>query len=183
MQLEFGRYELTCDSLNWIISERKTRRDGARAGEEYSEAYGFYPRLSSALGALLDLKLTHSNARSVEDLLAEIRRAEAHITKTAIQLFPKDARRLATDTEKNNSSNHNVSNEYAIPYSILEELSDEDYELIERRRKGRGYTAVVTISPLARERIIAHLQGILDKQGSSSIRLAAKRTLSVLQGG
>jgi hypothetical protein len=62
--LDGGKYKLTADSSNWILSEQKVtgKKEVIYTNER------FYPSLPSVLRAVLDLKLRNCGAASFADL-------------------------------------------------------------------------------------------------------------------
>lgn len=72
---------LKSDERNWTISERKQFRSGKRAGEEYESDIAHYPRLPTAIRALVDLKARRSDAETLGELSEAVSKARESVEK------------------------------------------------------------------------------------------------------
>lgn len=70
--IRIGRYRITSDPHNWIVSEVKSYETGAREGEEYESNPQYCGSLEQALNLLLSRALRESDARSLQELKDEI---------------------------------------------------------------------------------------------------------------
>jgi hypothetical protein len=68
---------LSSDASNWIVAETGIRASGARKGQPFENAVGYYPTLESAVRGLLEYALRQSDAKSLRALRRDLRRLEA----------------------------------------------------------------------------------------------------------
>lgn len=184
MYLDFGKYYIENDGLNWTIFERKVYQEGDHVGEEYGVPKGYYPRLSAALEGLLNCKLQDSEATSIGEVIAEIRAAlniitevvsASNIPDAARTSKPKPVRTLAPKAAPNKLR----EGELALPALALQLLPNDTYTLVEKRRKGRGHTAIVKFhSP---ETVRSLLEDVLENRKlQAGEYTAARKTLTLL---
>lgn len=79
MHIELGdKYVLTADQYQYIVQEKKTVKDGKNAGSEYLSLVGYFPKLSQAITALINLDVQLSDVQSLQAM-------EQHINRVALQ--------------------------------------------------------------------------------------------------
>lgn len=79
MHIELGdKYVLTADQYQYIVQEKKTVKEGKNAGSEYLSLVGYYPKLSQAITALINLDVQLSDVQSLQAM-------EQHINRVALQ--------------------------------------------------------------------------------------------------
>lgn len=78
-------YVLTTDPCNYIINERVTVQTGKNKGKEGLNVIGFYPTLVQALEGLINEKMLHSKAHTLNGLVKE----HTELVASFKELLPK----------------------------------------------------------------------------------------------
>lgn len=74
MNIKIGKYRLSSDSMNFIISEIKVfGEDSKKTGEEYDSEYTYYASLEQAFNGLFDKRLRESDANTLEELVNDVK--------------------------------------------------------------------------------------------------------------
>ena len=82
MKIDIGdKYVLTSDQFQYVIREKKIIKEGARAGEESLSLVGYFPKLSQAISALINLDVRMSDVKSLQDMHNHIERISKHCEK------------------------------------------------------------------------------------------------------
>lgn len=68
MKVKIGKYLLTNDSRQYLLSEVKIAADGKNAGNEVISNTTYYPTIAGVLNALLELKIKSSDATTLSEL-------------------------------------------------------------------------------------------------------------------
>lgn len=190
MRLEFGKYYIENDGLNWTIFEPRVTKEGTNIGTEYRHPHGYYTRLGGALNGLLNLKLHESEATTVQELQNDLRSAVEEITEVVRAYFTDPANQPRTTAPKvvaehvvapTTNTPVGPTDAYYLPRQALDLLPETEYELLELRRKGRGHTAVVKIhSP---DRVVNILRKVSSQKGTEPAKVVvARRALGILGG-
>ncbi len=71
MNIKIGKYILQSDANQFILKEKKIRKEGDKKGEAYFDRVGCYPSIESVLKAVPDRVLMRSDAKTLKELLFE----------------------------------------------------------------------------------------------------------------
>ena len=86
IELKGGKYLITSDPHNVVLSERKTYKDGEKAGEEYPEPIGYYPNLTRLVESLVEREVRLSGATTLTRLAADIKAIKVMVRETLTQI-------------------------------------------------------------------------------------------------
>ena len=73
IELKGGKCLITSDPLNYILSERKIYKEGKRAGEEYTEALGYYPTFEALVQDIVEREVRLSGATTLARLAQDLK--------------------------------------------------------------------------------------------------------------
>lgn len=65
---------ITSDAQQFILNQKKQVKSGAKAGDEWLDAVGYYPTISQLVNGLIHHHVRSSTANSMAGLAAEIGR-------------------------------------------------------------------------------------------------------------
>lgn len=84
MNIRIGKYNITSDSLNVILSEEKIIKDeeSKNLGKVYQENIGYYGKLEHCLEALLNKEINEAEAENIEGLMQKIEFAKKEIIQS-----------------------------------------------------------------------------------------------------
>ncbi len=82
MKIEFGKYVLTSEPYNLILSKKKIYKNGKKKGDEYLDTVGFFSSITTVGHALVELKIKKSDAESLDKLLQEVKEVKAEVAAT-----------------------------------------------------------------------------------------------------
>ena len=68
MNIKIGKYKLSSDENQYIVTEIKISKDGKKAGNEYEANDTYHPTLVSALNNLIQRRLKKSDATTLIEL-------------------------------------------------------------------------------------------------------------------
>jgi len=66
MEIRIGKFIITSDDRQYVLSEEKVSKSGKTAGQTYTNDIGYYCKLVDVLNALLELKLRRSDTTTLE---------------------------------------------------------------------------------------------------------------------
>jgi len=80
MKIEIDKkYLLTADSMNFIVQEKSTIKEGKNKGKECFVLIGYYSTVPAALMAVLRHKVRQSAATDIKTLISEYRAFYAYL--------------------------------------------------------------------------------------------------------
>jgi hypothetical protein len=65
MEIKIGKFIITSDDRQYVLSEEKISKSGKSEGNTYTDDIGYYCKLVDVLNALLELKLRRSDATTL----------------------------------------------------------------------------------------------------------------------
>lgn len=75
IRIEIGdKWIITSDQYQFILNEKKTVKNGKKAGEEWLDTIGYYPKINQLVSGLIHHHIQHSAITSFEEMAAEIER-------------------------------------------------------------------------------------------------------------
>jgi len=87
MNIRIDDYEITSDSLQYILNERVVRGVKSKTpGEVYLHPIGYYTSLKRLLTALFDKKLRDSSSKTIKDLRVDIVEA-TELVRKAVEMI------------------------------------------------------------------------------------------------
>lgn len=81
MDIRIGKFRLTTDDLNFIVTQYKKPRTGKSKGVEVEVDKTFHSSLSTALENILKRQVRASKVTSIKELLNEIKQNKADLDK------------------------------------------------------------------------------------------------------
>jgi len=88
-------YQISTDSLNYILQKRVIVTKGENEGKERIENVGYYGKIENLLNALLEIKIKDLDIDSIASLRAEISQLEGFI-KEQVSLIEKQLEGVKT---------------------------------------------------------------------------------------
>lgn len=67
------KWVITSDQYQFILSEKKVAKSGRKAGEEWLDTIGYYPKLEQLISGLIHHHIQQSTITSIEGMAAEIK--------------------------------------------------------------------------------------------------------------
>lgn len=75
IRIEVGdKWVITSDQYQFILNEKKIAQSGKKAGEEWLDTIGYYPKINQLISGLLHHHIHSSDIASIEAMAAEIER-------------------------------------------------------------------------------------------------------------
>lgn len=75
LRIEIGdKWIINSDQYQFILSEKKVAKSGRKAGEEWLDTIGYYPKIEQLISGLIHHHIQQSAITSIEDMAAEIKR-------------------------------------------------------------------------------------------------------------
>ncbi len=75
IHIEVGdKWVITSDQFQFILNEKKVAKAGKKAGEEWLDTIGYYPKINQLISGLVHHHIQHSAINSLEVMAAEIER-------------------------------------------------------------------------------------------------------------
>lgn len=75
IRIEIGdKWVITSDQFQFILNEKKVVKAGKKAGEEWLDTIGYYPKINQLISGLVHHHIHGSTLNSLESLSAEIAR-------------------------------------------------------------------------------------------------------------
>ena len=80
MEISIGeKYVITADQYQYVLQERKTKKDGKDAGGEYLSTIGYYTKLSQLISRLCHLDVMTSDVQTLQAVEQRIARISLEI--------------------------------------------------------------------------------------------------------
>lgn len=77
LRIEIGdKWIINSDQYQFILSEKKVVKSGRKAGEEWLDTIGYYPKIEQLISGLIHHHIQQSTITSIEEMAAEIKRTE-----------------------------------------------------------------------------------------------------------
>ena len=78
IRIEIGdKWVITSDQFQFILNEKKVVKSGKKAGEEWLDTIGYYPKVNQLISGLIHHHIQQSAITSIEEMAAEIKRIGA----------------------------------------------------------------------------------------------------------
>ncbi|MFJ3458509.1 DUF5405 family protein [Scandinavium goeteborgense] len=75
IRIEVGdKWVITSDQYQFILNERKVAKSGKKAGEEWLDTIGYYPKISQLIFGLAHHHIQNSEIQSIKCIADEIER-------------------------------------------------------------------------------------------------------------
>lgn len=75
IRIEVGdKWVITSDQYQFILNEKKVVKTGTKAGEEWLDTIGYYPKINQLISGLIHHHIHNSAITSIESMVAEIER-------------------------------------------------------------------------------------------------------------
>lgn len=75
IRIEIGdKWIITSDQYQFILNEKKTVKAGKKAGEEWLDTIGYYPKINQLVSGLIHHHIQSSTISTIDELAAEIER-------------------------------------------------------------------------------------------------------------
>ncbi|MCX3080527.1 DUF5405 family protein [Klebsiella michiganensis] len=75
LRIEIGdKWIINSDQYQFILSEKKVAKSGRKAGEEWLDTIGYYPKIEQLISGLIHHHIQQSAITSIEVMAAEIKR-------------------------------------------------------------------------------------------------------------
>ncbi|HGL6199752.1 TPA: DUF5405 family protein [Klebsiella pneumoniae] len=75
LRIEIGdKWIINSDQYQFILSEKKVAKSGRKAGEEWLDTIGYYPKIEQLISGLIHHHIQQSTITSIEEMTAEIKR-------------------------------------------------------------------------------------------------------------
>ncbi|HBR1446040.1 TPA: DUF5405 family protein [Klebsiella quasipneumoniae subsp. quasipneumoniae] len=71
------KWVITSDQFQFILNEKKVAQSGKKAGEEWLDTIGYYPKINQLISGLIHHHIQHSTITSIEQMAEEIERVGA----------------------------------------------------------------------------------------------------------
>lgn len=73
IRIEVGdKWVITSDQYQFILNEKKVAQSGKKAGEEWLDTIGYYPKINQLISGLIHHHIHNSAITSIEAMIAEI---------------------------------------------------------------------------------------------------------------
>lgn len=69
-----GKWVITSDQYQFILSEKKVAKSGRKAGEEWLDTIGYYPKIEQLISGLIHHHIQNSEIKSLKSMADEIER-------------------------------------------------------------------------------------------------------------
>ena len=75
IRIEVGdKWVITSDQYQFILNEKKVAKSGKKAGEEWLDTIGYYPKINQLISGLIHHHIQHSSITALDAMAAEIER-------------------------------------------------------------------------------------------------------------
>ncbi|HAU3361084.1 TPA: hypothetical protein JDL67_003804 [Salmonella enterica subsp. salamae] len=75
IRIEIGdKWIITSDKYQFILNERKVAQSGKKAGEEWIDTIGYYPKINQLISGLIHHHIQQSSITTLDAMAAEIER-------------------------------------------------------------------------------------------------------------
>lgn len=72
-----GKWVITSDKYQFILNEKKVVKTGNKAGEEWLDTIGYYPKINQLISGLINHHIQTATINSLSEMAAEIERVGA----------------------------------------------------------------------------------------------------------
>ncbi|RSV92453.1 DUF5405 family protein [Klebsiella aerogenes] len=78
IRIEVGdKWVITSDQYQFILNEKKVAQSGKKAGEEWLDTIGYYPKINQLISGLIYHHIQQSSITALDAMAAEIERIGA----------------------------------------------------------------------------------------------------------
>ncbi|HBY4991599.1 DUF5405 family protein [Klebsiella pneumoniae] len=78
IRIEVGdKWVITSDQYQFILNEKKVAQSGKKAGEEWLDTIGYYPKINQLISGLINHHIQTTTINSLSEMAAEIERVGA----------------------------------------------------------------------------------------------------------
>ncbi|WP_137034461.1 DUF5405 family protein [Klebsiella pneumoniae] len=75
IRIEVGdKWVITSDQYQFILNEKKVAQSGKKAGEEWLDTIGYYPKINQLISGLIHHHIQTATINSIVEMAAEIER-------------------------------------------------------------------------------------------------------------
>ncbi|HBK1057830.1 TPA: DUF5405 family protein [Salmonella enterica] len=75
IRIEVGdKWVITSDQYQFILNEKKVAQSGKKAGEEWLDTIGYYPKMNQLISGLIHHHIQQSSITTLDAMAAEIER-------------------------------------------------------------------------------------------------------------
>lgn len=75
LRIEIGdKWVITSDQYQFILNEKKVAQSGKKAGEEWLDTVGYYPKINQLISGLIHHNIHGSNITTLDAMATEIER-------------------------------------------------------------------------------------------------------------
>lgn len=75
IRIEVGdKWVITSDQYQFILNEKKVVKSGNKAGEEWLDTIGYYPKINQLISGLIHHHIHNSELQTLNDISSEIER-------------------------------------------------------------------------------------------------------------
>ncbi|HAK8512588.1 TPA: hypothetical protein H2W85_004200 [Salmonella enterica] len=75
LRIEIGdKWVITSDQYQFILNEKKVVKSGKKAGEEWLDTIGYYPKINQLISGLIHHHIQTATINSLVEMAAEIER-------------------------------------------------------------------------------------------------------------
>jgi len=75
IRIEVGdKWVITSDQYQFILNEKKVVKSGNKAGEEWLDTIGYYPKINQLISGLVHHQIQNSEIKSLKGMADEIER-------------------------------------------------------------------------------------------------------------
>lgn len=75
IRIEVGdKWVITSDQYQFILNEKKVAQSGKKAGEEWLDTIGYYPKINQLISGLIHHHIQQSSITTLDAMAAEIER-------------------------------------------------------------------------------------------------------------
>ncbi|MGU3381123.1 DUF5405 family protein [Klebsiella grimontii] len=75
IRIEIGdKWIITSDQYQFILNEKKVAQSGKKAGEEWLDTIGYYPKINQLISGLIHHHIQQSSITTLDAVAAEIER-------------------------------------------------------------------------------------------------------------
>ncbi|HBX8189871.1 TPA: hypothetical protein MIH46_00520 [Klebsiella pneumoniae] len=67
-----GKWVITSDQYQFILSEKKVAKSGRKVGEEWLDTIGYYPKIEQLISGLIHHHILQSSINSLQEMAEEI---------------------------------------------------------------------------------------------------------------
>ena len=73
IRIEVGdKWGITSDQYQFILNEKKVAQSGKKAGEEWLDTIGYYPKINQLISGLIHHHIQQSSITTLNEMAAEI---------------------------------------------------------------------------------------------------------------